>query len=164
MLQRDYFLKYLETFSKAIGEVVSRRKNNRYDEALKVINAAFETDAEAEELNELSLDDFLERVDYMEDFDARKWVLAAELLFEKAEIFEEMEQPEESAACFVKTLHLVLEALLSDPETYRPREISRVEEVVGRLDEDELPERTKKLLEEWRFFFGEGLGRPLAPA
>lgn len=150
MLQRDYFLKYLETFSKAIGEVISRRKNNRYDEALKVINATFETDAETEELIEMPLDEFLERVDYMDDFDAKKWVLAAELLFEKAEILEELEAPDESRECFVKTLHLLLEALLSDVETYRPKEIARIDEIMNKLGDGKLPPTTGKLLEDYR--------------
>lgn len=149
MLQRDYILKYLETFSKAIGEVISRRKNNRYDEALKVINATFETDAETGELFDMPLDAFLERVDYMEDFDAKKWVLAAELLFEKAEILEELDSPEESRECFVKTLHLLLEALVSDAETYRPKEIARIDEIVEKLDGGEIPAATRKLLEEY---------------
>ncbi|MEM1000578.1 MAG: hypothetical protein AAGN35_26225 [Bacteroidota bacterium] len=150
MLQRDYFLKYLETFSKAIGEVLSRRKDNRMDEALRLINATFETDKEVEELTRLPLDEFLEKVDYMEDFDAPKWVLAADLLFEKAQILAETGHPEEGQIYYVKTLHLVLEALLSDPETYRPQEIARVKEVLQCLDPHPLPDSTRKLLADYR--------------
>lgn len=150
MLQRDYFLKYLETFSKAIGEVLTKRKDNRMDEALRIINATFETDTEAEELATMPLDEFVERVDYMEEFDAPKWVLAAELLFEKAEILSAQGKERESNNCFIKTLHLVLEALLSDVETYRPKEVARVEEVLEKLENGPLPPSTQKLLEEYR--------------
>lgn len=149
MLQRDFLLKHLETFSKAIAEVLYKRKDNQLDEALRRVQATFETDGEAAELYHMPLDEFLGHVDYMENFDAQKWVLAAELLFEEAEIHEEKGDREQSVICFIKTLHLVLEAILSDPETYRPKEIGRVENIVRRVGQANLPASTMRLLSDF---------------
>lgn len=149
MLERDYLLRYLQTFAKALAEAIFQRKNNELDEALRTIHDAFSEDREAKALVDLPMDQFLAAIDHKTDFDAQKWAMAAELLFERAEILSLQQQELASKENFIKCMHLALEVLLSDPETYRQSTLNLVRDLHQRIPLTELPDSTLQLLVEF---------------
>lgn len=149
MLQRDYLMRYIEAFGKALAEILLRKKSRAFDEALRVINSTLEDDADTKAVHELPLDTFIEYIDFMEDFDPKKWVMVAELLYERADILRLMERTEASYEAYVKSLHLMLECLNSDRETYREKEEKRIWEIVKALTDVGIPAATMALLNEF---------------
>jgi hypothetical protein len=149
MLERDYMLRYLQIFAKALAEAVSQRKNNELDEALRTIHDAFSEDREAMALVDLPLDQFLSAVDHKTEFDAQKWAMAAELLFERAEILIRQTKHEEAKINRIKALHLALEVLLTDPETFRLSTNDLVKDLQKVVSLTELPDGTLALLVEF---------------
>lgn len=150
MLQRDYLLKQLETFAKVLGELMFRRKNKQLDEALRILNDTIRQDGELVAIWDLPLEEFIERIDFMDEMDCRKWALIAEMLNEEAFILREKGKLQKAAVQRSKALHLALEVLLSDPETYRQNLVSLVEGFDFGQMTTEMHESTMALLEEYR--------------
>ena len=149
MLERDYLLRYLQIFAKALAEAVFQRKNNELEEALKTIQEAFAEDREAKALVDLPLDQFLNAIDHKQDFDAQKWSMAAELLFERAEILIQQQKNEAALSDRIKAMHLALEVLLTDPETFRLSTNDLVKDLQKVVQLSELPDSTLALLVEF---------------
>ncbi len=149
MLERDYLLRYLQIFAKALAEAVFQRKNNELEEALKTIQEAFAEDREAKALVDLPLDQFLNAIDHKQDFDAQKWSMAAELLFERAEILIQQQKNEAAQSDRIKAMHLALEVLLTDPETFRLSTNDLVKDLQKVVQLSELPDSTLALLVEF---------------
>lgn len=142
-------MRFLTTFARALADVIANRKNKQFDEALAILSDAFAEDREAAALVDLSLNDFIQKVDYMEDFDARKWSMAAELLQEKSLILASQGKQFESEICSIKALHLVLEVLLSDPETFRQSTLDLYAELRHTLSIEKMPESTFLSIQEY---------------
>lgn len=149
MLERDYLMRFLTVFAKALAEAIAKRGSKHYDDGLAIISDAFSEDKEASGLVDLPLDKFIYQVDFMEDFNARKWSMAAEMLQEKALILKAQGKLDESQEFSLKSLHLVLEVLLSDPETYRQSSLDLLEELRKTLSTDMLPNSTLLSWEEY---------------
>jgi hypothetical protein len=149
MLERDYLLRYVQIFAKALAEAILQRKNHELDEALRTIHDAFAEDREAKALVDLPLNQFLNAVDHKTEFDAQKWAMAAELLFERAEILIRQSKMEEAQTNRIKAMHLALEVLLTDPETFRLSTNDLVKDLQKVVSLTELPDSTLALLVEF---------------
>jgi hypothetical protein len=149
MVERDYLMRQIQAFAKALAQVILRKKDRQLDEALKEINDAFSEDREAQGVVDLPLEEFIARIDYMEDFDAQKWALVAELLYEQGDILKRQAFGDQGNVYFIKALHLALEVLLSDPETYRPGTVGLVQDLMKEVSVRELPNATLGLLVEY---------------
>jgi tetratricopeptide (TPR) repeat protein len=153
MLERDYLMRFFTAFAKALAEAISRRKDRSYEEALKALEDGFAEDREAQALVDLPLNQFIDKVDVMEEFDASKWSFAAEMLYERGLNFDAMNRIPESQEAYLKAFHLVLESLLSDPETYRQSSIDLLTRLKQQFSPEDLPVSTQGRLKEY-----EGLG------
>lgn len=154
MMERDYMLRYLEAFTKALSEAIAQRKDDRLDEALRTIEAVFADDREARALVDLPLPEFIEKIDFMAEFNAQKWSLVAELLFERATVNaidpeKPAQDPDICTIDYIKSLHLALEVLVSDPETYRQTTIDLVRDLRSILQDTALPTSTLQLIGEY---------------
>jgi hypothetical protein len=149
MQERDYLLRQLQVFAQALAEAISLRFQGKILEANYMLDDLIRSDKQAKEIVDMPLDEFIAYIDLMQDFDADKWDLVAEALYEKAMIFEVNGQFDIARRYEIKAMHLVLEVLLTNPETYRQRTRSLLEQMRSHIAPAELPMSTVALLEEY---------------
>jgi hypothetical protein len=149
MQERDYLLRQLQVFAQALAEAISLRFQGKILEANYMLDDLIRTDRQAKEIVDMPLDEFIAYIDLMQDFDADKWDLVAEALYEKAMIFEVNGQFDIARSYEIKAMHLVLEVLLTNPETYRQRTRNLLEQMRLHINPTELPIGTLALLEEY---------------
>jgi phosphoglycerate-specific signal transduction histidine kinase len=148
-IERDYLLRQLQAFAQALAEAIVLRHQGKILEALYLLDDLISTDRDALALVDLPLDQFVARIDFMQDFDTSKSALLAEALDEKATLLDQLGQVDVANTYKIKAMHLALEVLLSDPETYR----QTTHDIVARLGQTirlgALPAATALLLQEF---------------
>ncbi len=149
MQERDFLLRQLQVFAQALAEAISMRLQGKILEANYMLDDLIRTDKEAKEIVDMPLDKFIAHVDLIQSFDVAKWALVAEALYEKALIFEVNAQFEIARSYEIKAMHLVLEVLLSDPETYRQSTVDLLRQMRAHIESNELPASTVRLLAEF---------------
>ncbi len=149
MQERDYLLRQLQVFAQALAEIISRRTDGKILDTIYMLDDLIRTDKEAKEIVDLPLPQFIGYIDLQERFDCDKWALIAEALYEKALLLEINGQFQAARTYEIKAMHLVLEVLLSNPETYRQTTQDLLVQMRKHIMIDELPKSTALLLQEF---------------
>lgn len=149
MQERDYLLRQLQVFAQALAEAISARLQGKILEANYMLDDLIRTDKQAKEIVDMPLPEFIAYIDLMQDFDADKWALVAEAMYEKAMLYEVNGQFEIARSYEIKAMHLVLEVLLSNPETYRQTTTNLLQQMRSHIAPTELPASTLGLLAEY---------------
>lgn len=147
--ERDFLLRQLNAFAQALAEAIGLRDQGKILESLYQLDDLIRADKDARELIDLPLDQFIERIDFMQNFDPRKWALISEAIAEKANLMDLAGQSEPSRAYRIKAMHLALEVLLSDAETYRGTTRDILQQLRDAVPLETLPQSTKLLLAEF---------------
>ena len=147
--ERDFLLRQLNAFVQALAEAIGLRDQGKILESLFLLDDLIRSDREAQQLVDLPLDEFIAQVDIMHDFEPRKWALIAEALHEKANLMSLSGGSMEAQEIRIKAMHLALEVLLSDPETFRASTHDLVAQLRKTLQVNELPLATLLLLDEF---------------
>ncbi len=149
MQERDYLLRQLQMFAQALAEAISMRHQGKILEANFMLDDLIRTDKQAREILDMPLPEFIAYIDLMQHFDSDKWSLVAEALYEKAVIFEVHGQFDIARSYEIKAMHLVLEVLLTNPETYRQSLRDLLQQMRTHITLPEMPASTVALLQEY---------------
>ena len=149
MQERDYILRQLQAFAQALAEIIARRNDGKILDTIYMLDDLIRSDSEAREIVDMPLNQFTESIDLKEKFDCDKWALIAEALYEKALLLEIDGQFQVARNYELKAMHLVLEVLLSSPETYRQSTQDLLVQMRKHITIDELPDGTARLLQEF---------------
>lgn len=147
MLRRDYILRMIQQAAEMIARIQSLKKERRWTDAQGNVDAELQTlvGADLETIAGLSQTELLARVIRGESSLAVKektFVLSA-LLKEAGDIAAARDRDEESRTCYLKGLHLLLDAL-SEGDTFEfPEFFPRVEMFVSALADAPLPLQTQ---------------------
>ena len=159
MLQRDHLMRQILAFFKALAKIMSKKNDGLYVEALELIEETVSMDEEMAQVFAASLPDFFAQVEYMDPFVVDKWTVAAEIMYEQADIQQRLDNMEASYISYVKTAHLLLEIMLTDPEKFRAKEVGRLKQIVKAFGEDMLPAPTQVLWEDFKKTFESESGK-----
>lgn len=150
MLRRDYILRMVEDFIKALTRIRSLKKDQRLGEALILTEEEFKraTGLDSESLLRLSETELLARLIQSEPLNStrEKMLFLTTLLRETGDILTAQDRIEDGRACYLKGLHLLLDSLMRGEADELPEFVPKIDEFVAALDE--LPPQTSALLME----------------
>ena len=150
MLRRDYLLRQIEQFVAVMMRMSGLTKAGRWDEASAEANSQFKALAGADvtELLRMSDTELLARlVESDTSFSIQdKIFMVARLFKEKGDILRGQTRIEECHACYLKGLHLLLDAIANDPTAPRPDFVPSVDAFVIGLHDSNLSLETNAML------------------
>ena len=150
MIRRDYILRMIEEFIRALVRMRGLKKAGRWDEAAQAVDLEFKKllDGGADAAMQLSEKELLAQLsqnDGTADMREKVFVVAA-LLSEAGEIADAQGRMEEGRKSYLKALHLVLETLARGETGELPEFVPKVEMLIQALVLTELPPRTQAML------------------
>jgi len=134
MIQKDYFMRMTEILATILAKVLFNKENKNYVDAEKEIESAAKTmvGLDLRLIGILSIEDILKLMKTSELY-AGRCLVSAELLREYAALHKIKVKEKEAADFELKSLHLYIEALLTEdlpePEKYFPK----VYELISKL-------------------------------
>jgi tetratricopeptide (TPR) repeat protein len=150
MIRRDYIIRMIEEFAAALRRLRALKNQGQPAEALILTEQEFKriTGLDSEALLKLSETELLARLIESEPLHAvrEKVFFLTTLLAEAGEIAATQGRMEESRACYLKGLHLLLDSLARGDAYEQPEFVPKVELFVSALDE--MPAQTSAMLME----------------
>ena len=149
MIRRDYILRMIEEFFRALARINSLKKGQQWQEASEALDEEFKrliADG-APAVVRLSETELLARL--MQEGPTQvvrdKTLMLTTLLAEAGDVAAAQGRPEQSRECYLKALHLLLDTLGRGEVSEWPEFVPKVEGLVTTLDAP-LPLRTHALL------------------
>lgn len=150
MIRRDYIIRMIEEFVDALRRIRALKDQGQHGEALILTEEEFKriTGIDSEALLKLSEAELLARLIESEPLHAvrEKTFFLTTLLAEAGDIAAAQGHTDESRACYLKGLHLLLNSLARSDDFEQPEFVPKVELFVNALDE--MPPQTYAILME----------------
>jgi Family of unknown function (DUF6483) len=152
MIRRDYILRMIEEFAKAIARIRGLKADQSLAEALLLTEEEFKriSGLDSESVLRLSETELLARLIQSDsEHSVREQMLfLTTLLRETGDIAVAQERLEDGRACYLKGLHLLLDSLARGEAADFPEFVPKVDEFMAALADSELPIQTSALLME----------------
>src|SRR5262245_49300539 len=137
MIRRDYILRMIQEFFESLSRIKALKRGQKWDEATSEMDAEFNrlVGAGADAVAQLSETELLAKVVQGEATSVvrHKILLLTTLLNEAGDVAAAQNRVEESRACYLKALHLLLDALTSNEVEICPEFVPKVELLVEAL-------------------------------
>jgi hypothetical protein len=150
MIRRDYIIRMIEEFVEALARIRALKGQGQHGEALILTEEEFKriTGIDSQALLKLSETELLARLIESEPLHAvrEKLFFLTTLLKEAGDIAAAEERIQESYACYLKGLHLLLGSLARSDALEQPEFVPKVELFVNAMDE--MPAQTYAMLME----------------
>jgi len=152
MMRRDYILRMIEEFARALARIRALKKGERWQEAAGTVDEEIQrlVGTGREGLAKLTETELLARIVQGEATQAvhDKTLIVTTLLREAGDVAVAQDRVEEGRSCYLKGLHLLLETLARSDVFECPEFVPKIEEFVAALQEAPLPLQTQGRLME----------------
>lgn len=142
-MQTDWLVQQISQFARLLAVILGLKKRKEYDTAQETIEEALNTllDLDLDKLRILPPAELFRRLTIAETamVGREKVLFAAALLDQAGDIHAAQEQTEQSAACYIQALCLLLELLLTDDHANLPNYAPTVEEMLAKVEPETLP-------------------------
>jgi len=157
MTQKDYILRIAEDVGRALAQIIYHQEIRDYQGALTLIDELFKQTVGAGSgfIHAISEETLLAMLSILGILNIEKALLIATLLKAEGDIYEDQSNPDAAYDSYLKSLNLFLEILLRDDKLHDLRVFPQVEELLGKLEEYELPLNTRRLLSQYYEQIGE---------
>lgn len=148
MIKNDYVKRVEEQILVVISRLEELKKNNLYNESLKVIDEAMKklSGISSATVDSMSYKDILNLISLDHEASTIKCLVISELLKEQANIYETHGENAEAYARNVKSLNMYVETMLKDEDAFNENSDRDVKEIIRRVAEYQLPLETNILL------------------
>src|SRR4051812_13651901 len=150
MIRRDYILRMIEEFVRALAKINEQKRQGNWREAEESLEdqARRLTDTDLATITTLTDTELLARLLQTGDFQAQteKTFMLARVLIEAAEMAEAKSRESISRALRLKALHLLLHASLRGEVFEWPEFVPNIDLLLQRFSRAELPIHTQALL------------------
>jgi tetratricopeptide (TPR) repeat protein len=150
MIRRDYLLRQIEEFAVVLAKLMGLAKAGKWEDALGTVDSQLKAlaGAEATELLRMSDTELVARLaEGNTTYEIQERIsMAARLFKENGDFFRAQGKIEESHACYLKGLHLLLDAIADDPTAPRPDFLPSVEAFMIGLQDSSLNFETNAML------------------
>ena len=150
MIRRDYILRMIEEFMQALSRIRSLKCAQRWNETAEELDVEFKKllSEGVEAVSRLSETELIARLMQEGPTHAlrEKTLVLTTLLKEAGDVAAGAGRPQESHDCYLKALHLLLDALARGEIFECPEFVPKVEMLVAALQPITLPLRTRALL------------------
>jgi hypothetical protein len=160
MAQRDYLLRMFEEMSRALAQVIYHKELKDYYASHALIDEQFKQalGMGSDFTRSLSDETLLAMLTTLGTLNVEKCWLVAILLKAEGDLFAEEQDESNSYYSYLKACNLFLEALFAKNRSKEIEQVSEVEELLPKLEDYELPLRTRQLLF-WYFDYTNQYGR-----
>ncbi|HEY0752590.1 MAG TPA: DUF6483 family protein [Ktedonobacteraceae bacterium] len=160
MAQRDYILRMFEEMSRAIAQIVYQREMKDYHASHELIDQQFRQTLGMGSgfIQALSDETLLALLTTLGVLNTEKCWLVALLLKAEGDLHADEHDESKSYYSYLKACNLFLEALYNQNHKREIEKIVEIEALLNKLEEYELPLRTKQLLF-WYFEFTNRYGK-----
>src|SRR5208283_4519301 len=145
MIRRDYILRMIQEFIQMLSRIQALKKDRRWQEASGIVDEEFKrlTGLDAESVTRLTETGLLAKLIQGEPTQAvhDKLLMLTALLKEAGDVAAAQDRLEQSRACHLKGLHLLLDALSRGDASEHPDFVPGVEVFVASLRDSPLPFR-----------------------
>src|SRR5579864_825580 len=157
MTQKDYILRVAEDVGRALAQIIYHEEIQDYQGALSLIDELFKqtVGAGSSFIHAISEETVLTMLTLLGILDVEKALLIATLLKAEGDIYEDQGNPDAAYDSYLKSLNLFLEILLRNDKLHDLRVFPQVEDLMGKLEEYELPLNTRHLLSQYYEQIGE---------
>ncbi|HEX7734299.1 MAG TPA: DUF6483 family protein [Ktedonobacteraceae bacterium] len=157
MTQRDYILRMFEEMSRVIAQIVYQREIKDYQASHELLDEQFKQTLGMGSGFLLSLPDetLISMLTSLGVLNLEKCWLVAILLKAEGDLYTDEQDENKSYYSYLKSCNLFLEALYSQHYLHELEEVEEIEELLPKLEDYELPLRTRQLL----FWYFEFTGR-----
>ena len=150
MIRRDYILRMIEEFIRALARINSLKQSQRWKEAGEALDDEFKrlVGEGAQAVARLSETDLLARLaqEGPTQMVREKTLLLTTLLKEAGDVATAETRTEEGRECYLKALHLLLDVLGREDVYEFPEFVPKVESLKQALEGGSLPLHTRALL------------------
>lgn len=152
MIQRDYLVRQVQQLTQMLVRLVFRKRERRYDEALRDIQKAGELflGLDVHAVQVLTPESVRQALRVRTADDAALTGLVAELLCHQGDCFAETGRPADAHASYQLALHLYLDAFTAAPDVRPAGLLGRIDDLLDTLEPFDLPPETARLL--FRYF------------
>jgi tetratricopeptide (TPR) repeat protein len=111
LYQRDYLMRMIEQFSMTLGQVLFKRRNQQFAEAMELLTQAMKQllGLNSKLVLALSVKDLMALLTTQGQFDAGKGLLLSDMLKAEGDLLVDAAEEDEGIACYMKSLELLLE-------------------------------------------------------
>ena len=150
MFRRDYLLRQIEQFVAVLMKMTGLTKAGQWEEASSIVKSQFKALA-GDDVTKLFQMTDTELIARLVEGDAgygiqERIFMLARLFKENGDILKGQGRIEESDACYVKGLHLLLETVANDPTAPRPEFVPSIESFHTALRDSPLDFETNAML------------------
>src|SRR2546426_750671 len=150
MIRRDYILRMIEEFVRVLARITSLKKERRWEEAQATVDEELKrlVAADVQTVSRLSETELLAKLIEGEPTQALrdKTLFLVALLKEAGDSAATQDRQEESRACYLKALHLLLDVLARGEVFEFPDFVPNIEGLVAALGDAPLPVRSQAML------------------
>jgi hypothetical protein len=147
MLRRDYILRMIEDFMQVLSRIKSLKAGQLWREAAGVVDGEFRQllNSDARTVSRMSETELLAKIVQSGPTQAvrEKTLMVATLLREAGDVAAGEERAEDSRACYLKGLNLLLDVLGTEEVFEYPEFVPKVDLFVARLSDFSLPPQTQ---------------------
>jgi hypothetical protein len=156
MAQRDYILRMFEEMSRAVAQIIYQREIKDYQATHDLIDEQFKQTLGMGSgfLHSLPDETLLSMLTTLGALNIEKCWLIAMLLKAEGNLYADEQDEDKSYYSYLKSCNLFLEALYDQNQHCDIEKIAEIEELLGKLEDYELPLRTMQLLF-WYFEYTE---------
>jgi len=148
MINKDYILRLVERFGRALAVILQLREYNQHEEALIYIDDLLlkTIGLTSRFINSLPEETLIQTFSPLGLLNVNSCLTTAILLKQEGEIYEDQDNTTESYYRYVKSLHLFLSILLHEPTATDAALCAEVTILLDKLAEYAIPLHTQKLL------------------
>ncbi|MCU6796969.1 DUF6483 family protein [Paenibacillus sp. WQ 127069] len=149
MYQRDYLMRMIEQFTMTLGQVMFKRRNQQFAEAMELLTQAMKQllGLNSKLVLALSVKDLMALLSTQGQFDAGKGLLLSDMLKAEGDLLVDAVEEAEGMACYMKSLELLLEMRWMREASEIEQEMEdRIEDLLAVVKSGMIPLRVLKPL------------------
>jgi len=148
MINKDFILRIAERFGRELAIILHLRERNQFEEALIRVDDLYlnSLGLTIGFVNSISEEVLLTLISPLGVLDSEKCLWVAMLLKIEGDIYDDQSKNDEAFYRYVKSLYFYIEAILHTPNLDGLDMVKEIEDILSRLEEYELPLKTKNQL------------------
>ncbi|HEY8910219.1 MAG TPA: DUF6483 family protein [Desulfosporosinus sp.] len=146
--EKDYFMNMIKQFAEAIGKIMGLKAENKIEESQAVLSETFKyfTDLNKEVIEALPYEILIHKVSGSGQMNSEKRLMLAELLAQQADIYEAKGEKPRARNLYLKSLNILLDALLNDDNVASEENMNKVNELIDKIGWINISNQSKILL------------------
>ena len=148
MFQKDYIMRMIEQFTTALATIIGLKSANKIEEQQLVVDKALYdfTGLSESAMETLSYKDLISLVSGFKEINPVKCYIMAELMKEKADVFERLGQTDQAYNLYLKSFSIYADVLLLNQSSELEPNFKTIHQTINKIKQFPLPKETQILL------------------